>query len=165
MWQVNKLFPIQQEYMQLMMQVEDAEGELTPEIEQALQFTEKRLQSEGAEIGYVIKSWQYMEDTLEREIERLNKLKARISKSKEYVKTRLSDAMQQFGIERIVGDTITISFRKSEAVDIVDDKLIPANYKDQPPPKIMKTRIKDDINKGIVVPGAEIIHRKNLQIK
>lgn len=165
MWQVNKLFPIQQEYMRLMMQVEEAEGEITPEIEAALQFTEQRLQSEGAEVGYVIKSWQYMQDAVESEIERLNKMKAKLNKGKELLKTKLSQAMQQFGVERITGDTITISFRRSEGVEIIDESIVPLIYKDQPPPTISKTRIKDDMKTGIVVPGVELVRRKNIQIK
>lgn len=165
MWQVNKLFPIQQEYMQLMMQVEDAEGEITPEVEQALQFTEQRLQTEGAEVGYVIKSWQYMEETLESEIERLGKLKAKIGKSKELLKNRLSEAMQQFGVERITGQTITISFRRSEAVQIDSERALPGEYFDAPPIVPNKTRIKEAIKAGKDVPGASIVHRKNLQIK
>lgn len=165
MFQISKLFNIQQQYLQLMIQIEEAEGELSPENEQLLQFTEQRLKSEGAEIGYVIKSWQYMQTTLESEIERLIKMKAKIAMSKELLKNRLSDAMQQFGIERITGDTIAISFRKSEAVAIDNQALIPSHFLDQQQPKVSKDRIKTAIKAGKEVPGASLVQRNNLQIK
>lgn len=165
MLQRSKLFNIQKEYMQLLSQIEEAEGEITPEIEAALQFTAAKLQAEGGEIGAVIKMLEYWEDTVEQELKRLEGLKIKAKRGKELLKNRLSQAMQQFGIERITSSTITISFRKSEGVEILDESAIPAAYFEPQPPKLSRTLIKDAIKAGKLVPGAEITQRKNLQIK
>lgn len=161
----NKLFHIQQQYVQLLGQVEEADGEITPEIDKALQFTEQRLRLEGADVAYAIKTLEYWEDDLTKEIERLEKMKAKAVKSSELFRSRLKSAMEQFGVERIADNYITISFRKSEAVEIASEALIPLEYKDPVPPKISKSRIKDALKTGKDVPGAELVQRKNLQIK
>lgn len=159
------LFNIQQQYLDLVRQIEDAEGEITPEIDQALTLTENQLQEAAINIGCVIKAFDYNEDIVKAEIERLTNLKHKIVRSKELLKNRLSQSMQQFGIERIEGPTLTLSFRKSTAVEITDELEIPAAYFNRPPPKPDKTAIKEAIQKGESVPGAALVERKNLQIK
>jgi hypothetical protein len=161
----NQLFRLQQDYLQLLGQIEAADGEITPEIEQALQFTERRLQTEGVHVAQMILMIGYWTDSVEEEIKRLEGIRARAKKGQELLKSKLSAAMQQFGIERLVHDTITISFRKSEAVEVTDERMIPAEYQEPQPPRISKTLIKDAIKAGKDVPGAELVQRKNLQIK
>lgn len=163
--QNNNLFNIQRQYLDLMRQIEEAEGEITPEIDQALTLTQNQLQEAAINIGYVIKTFDYNEAVLKAEIDRLTNLKHKVAKSRELLKNRLSESMQHFGIEKIESTTLKLSFRKSKAVVITDEKVIPAAYLNQPPPEPDKTAIREAISSGIAVPGAEIIERKNLQIK
>lgn len=165
MYPNNELYNIRQQYFQLLGMIEEAEGEITPEIDQALQFTEERLIKEGSDVALMIKHLESWGDTIEAEIKRLEGVRAKARKSKELLKNRLSDAMRQLGIERIVDPFITISFRKSEAVEITDEKLIPEQFMEHPLPHPNKSRIKEAIKDGAIVPGAEIIQRQNLQIK
>lgn len=163
--QSSNLFQIQHQYLELMRQVEDAEGEITPEIDQALSITENRLMEAAVNIAGIIKTFDYNEDIVKAEIDRLTNLKHKIAKSKELLKNRLSQSMQQFGIDRIESPTLTLSFRKSKAVEIIDELEIPAVYFNQPPPKPDKTAIKEAIQHGEEVPGAELVERLNLQIR
>lgn len=163
--QNNNLFHIQQRYLDLMRLIQEAEGEITPEIDQALAISQTELQEAAINIGFVIKNLDYNEDVVAREIERLTDLKHKITKGKELLKNRLSQSMQLFGIERIDSPTLQLSFRKSVAVEISDEMEIPAAYFNQPLPKPDKTKIKEAIKAGEQVPGAELIERKNLQIK
>lgn len=165
MYPTNKLFPIQREYMQLLGQIEEAEGEITEEIDQALTFTRERLMNEGAEVASVIKTMEYWQDTVEAEINRLEGIRAKALKSKELLKNRLLGAMQQFGIERIFTNTMTISLRSADSVEVLDASLIPEEYLDPAEPRISKLRIKSDLKAGIDVPGAEIVTKKHLLIK
>lgn len=161
----NHLFHIQQRYLELMRQIEASEGEITPEIDQALQLSQEELQGAAIDIGFIIKKLDYDEDVVAQEIERLTNLKHKITKGKELLKNRLSQSMQLFGIERIDSPTLKLSFRKSVAVEISDEMEIPAAYFNQPPPKPDKTKIKEAIKAGELVPGAELVERKNLQVK
>lgn len=165
MLQINKLFNIQQHYVQLLGMIEEAEGEITPEIDQALRFTEASMQEEGINVAEVIKILDYSMEIVDQELERLEKIRVKTSKAKELLKNRLSYAMQQFGVERISSPTINISFRKSEAVEFLDESVIPAAYLIQPPSYPGKTMIKEAIKKGIEVPGAVLANRKHLVIK
>jgi hypothetical protein len=151
--------------MQLLGKIEEAEGEITEEIDKALQFNEQRLQAEGINVGMLIKTLDYWIDDIYEELNRLGRLLEKAQKSKELLKNRLSGAMQQYGIERLSSPTLTISFRKSEAVEVTDENAIPAEYLIQPPAYPGKTRIKEAIKAGITVPGAELVTRSNLQIK
>jgi hypothetical protein len=151
--------------MQLLGKIEEAEGEITEEIDKALQFNEQRLQAEGINVGMLIKTLDYWIDDIYEELNRLGRLLEKAQKSKELLKNRLSGAMQQYGIERLSSPTLTVSFRKSEAVEITDESAIPAEYLIQPPAYPGKTRIKEAIKAGITVPGAELVTRSNLQIK
>lgn len=161
----NKLFNIQQQYRHILECIEQSEGEITPEIDAALQFTQTQMQEAGINIGLSIKALDYSEDVLNAEIERLQAYREKVRKGKELLKNRLSTAMQQFGITEISSPTIRLSFRKSEAIEITEENAIPAAYLDVQAPKISKTRIKEAIQRGIEVPGAELVTRQNLMIK
>ncbi len=165
MLQVNKLFNIQQRYVQLLGMIEEAEGEITPEIDAALQFTEASMQEEGINVAEVIKVMDYSMEILESEMDRLDGLHIKALRAKELLKNRVSHAMQQFGIERISSPTITLSFRKSEGIEITEESAIPVAYLEPQPPKVSKTKIKEAIKAGIAVPGAELVQRQNLQIR
>lgn len=162
---VSKLYNIQYEYQQLLGKIDEADGEITEEIDKALQFNEQRLQEEGINVGMMIKALGCWTDDIYEELNRLNCLLDKAQKSKDLLKNRLSGAMQQFGIERLSSPTLTISFRKSEAVEITDEGAIPAEFLIQPPAYPGKTRIKDAIKEGIAVPGAELVQRNNIQIR
>lgn len=161
----NNLFQIEQQYLDLMRQIEEAEGEITPEIDQALVITQGQLQVAAINIGQLIKSFEYNEAILKEEIARLTALKHKAAKSRELLKNRLSASMQQFGIERIESPTIKLSFRKSKAIEITDELEIPAVYFNQPPPTPDKAAIREAIEKGEEIRGAELVERLNLQIK
>jgi hypothetical protein len=161
----NKLYAIQQKYINLLEQIEAAEGEITPDVDAALQFTHQQMQEAGVNIGLSIKSLDYSDEVLDKEIERLTIYRNKVRKAKELLKNRLAAAMQQFGIERISSPIVNLSFRKSEAIEITEESAIPAAYLEPQPAKISKTKIKEAINDGAMVPGASLVTRQNLIIK
>lgn len=162
----KSLYQIREEHLILLQQIEDAEGELTPEMEQSLCLTEEDFQSKAISYSYVIKGFNDTGDVIEKEISRLKKLQERAEKTREQFKARLAEAMIQFGVEKIESPVMKISFRKSEGVEITDETAIPSEFFDvKTVSTISKTRIKEIIKAGEVVPGAEFVTRKNLQIK
>jgi hypothetical protein len=162
----RSMYAIREDHYALIRQIEENGGELTPELELYLQLTEEEFESKAVSYGFVCKGFDDTEAIIDREIERLETLKARAAKNKELFKSRLSEAMQQFGVEKITTPTLTLSFRKSEAVEITDDAAVPSEFKDEKVTiSISKNRINKAIKGGAEVPGAEIVSRKNLQIK
>lgn len=60
---------------------------------------------------------------------------------------------------------VKLSYRKSTSVHITDEHIIPSDYKEKQPDKIVKSLISKGLKQGIKIPGAELQERQNLQIK
>ena len=68
--------------------------------------------------------------------------------------------------EKIETPRAKISWRKSEVVNILDENLIPSGYKSQKITEIIdKKEIKRAMRSGVVVAGADIQVKENIQIK
>ncbi len=163
--QPKSLYQIRVEHLQLMQDIEFNEGEITPEIEQALQLTQDEFNDKALSYGLVVKHFDDETTIIEKEIDRLSKMLAQSKKKKELFKQVLSDAMQQFGVEKIETPTLKLSFRKSESVEVDPDNL-PNDYmveKTTYTPD--KNKIKAAIKEGIKVNGASLVTKQNLQIK
>ena len=136
-------------------------------MDEALQLSEIALQQKGISYGWAIKKFQNESEIIEKEISRLRHFKERAERIAEVLKEKLSEGMTMYGIEKIETPTLKLSFRKSEAVNIIDEKRVPAEFLDFHPAtySVSKTKIKDALKSGIEVKGAELITRQNLQIK
>lgn len=96
--------------------------------------------------------------------ERAKAIEARAERLKDY----LAANMIACGIEKISGPGVELSFRKSAAVVIDAEYLIPAEFmrrKPAPDPEPDKKAIADAIKEGKEVAGAHVEQRLNLQIK
>lgn len=96
--------------------------------------------------------------------ERAKAIEARAERLRDY----LASNLEACGIEKVDGPGIAISFRKSSAVVIDGEDLIPAEFmrtKPAPPPEPDKKAIADAIKAGREVPGAHVEQRRSLQIK
>lgn len=152
--------------MRLLFEIEENDGLLEPEQEQALILTEEEFQDKATSYGFVVKTFDDTADTIDKEIKRLQDLKKKAQRRSELFKTQLSEAMIQFGVTEIVSPFLKLSFRKSEAVEIEDEKLIDSEYvESKVVSTISKTKIKEAIKAGIVVKGASLVKKENLQIK
>ena len=97
------------------------------------------------------------------EIDRLKKLNDADKSKKERMKTDLVTSMEVTGHEKVDTTLFKVSFRKSEAVE-VDDLLLPEAYK-VATWKADKKRLKEDLKNGLEILGAELVERKNLNIR
>jgi hypothetical protein len=104
-------------------------------------------------------------DMCKAEIDRINKMKDKATNRIESIKKYITPYIKQQ--RKIEAGTFTLSTRKSESVDITDKEKIPINYRTVIPETWNpdKKLIKDDIKKGVIVPGAELHEKDNLQIK
>ena len=95
------------------------------------------------------------------QLARADAIEARVHALREY----LANCMTGAGLEKIESPGLRISFRKSSAVQITGEDLIPAEFMRQPktpPPSPDKAAIKVALQAGQDVPGASIEHRRNL---
>jgi len=61
--------------------------------------------------------------------------------------------------------SVTITFRKSEAVSITDESVIPRKWFIKQDPKLDKAGIKAELKLGKKIKGAEIVVNNNIQVK
>lgn len=158
------LFNIKQEYLALAHQL--SEGEVTPELEQALIINEAQLQEKATNYGYVIKNFEYEVDAIDNEIKRLKELKERREKAIDRMKQSVTNAMQLYGIEKVESSFLKLSFRKSESVEVINEaQLLPEFTTTKVTTTPNKVAIKSAIQRGEVVEGAVLVTNQNLQIK
>lgn len=163
----KSMYQIRVDHLSLMQMIEDADGELTEEIEQALNLTQDEFNEKALSYGLVVKHFDDEAEIINKEILRLSDKLKQAQKRKELFMQRLGEAMLQFGVEKIETPTLKLSFRKSESIEIEDESLIPEFVKEEVPAtwKISKTKIKAAIKEGQTIPGASLVVNQNLQIK
>jgi predicted nuclease with TOPRIM domain len=146
--------------------LEDAGGDLTPELEQALQITEQELEVKAVNYARVCLALDSKVKSIDDEIKRLQDRKKKFEKSGEMLEERLKGAMDQFGLQRLESDLISLSFRKSESVEVFSPEVVPEQYYVEKTTKtVSKELIKAAIKEGCIVAGAKLVTKQNLQIK
>ena len=160
------LYQIEHEFIQLAEKIIDADGEITPEQETALEINREQLEHKGRGYGFVIKEIEYQTDIIDAEIKRLQALSKTRKKAAGRLREALSNAMQLFRVDKIETATLKISFRKSESVVIEDEGLLGEEYVVVTTTKSSdKVKIKEDLKAGKIILGATLQVNQNLQIK
>ena len=59
----------------------------------------------------------------------------------------------------------SISYRKSEAVEVADEAAVPNEFRIPQPDKIDRAALKAALKNGAVIAGAQIVERQNIQIR
>lgn len=113
-----------------------------------------------------IRNKEILVSGIDEEIKRLQGLKKTVINHNDKLKDYVSFVMQKDGIQKLETPIGNFSFRKSNAVEILDESLIGDEYikkvvKTSPD----KTKIKKALESGENIQGATIIHKQNLQIK
>lgn len=161
------LYEIEKQYLEIAQRIEDAEGELTPELETALAITEQELQVKAVGYGYIIKDSDDTVAAIDAEIKRLQERKKSEQNKSQRMRDAISNAMQHFGIHEVKTPTLRLSFRKSERVvgmsfDELPDEFVTV-VPEQRKPNL--TAIKAAIKEGREVGDYRVETIQNLQIK
>ena len=163
---MKSIFKIQQEYQEIVNELIDNGGELTPEIELALQINKDNFHSKSENFAYVTKQFDSEMDIIDNEIKRLQQAKRSREKTIERLKATIEMAMNTFEVDKIETPLIKISFRKSESVEVSDVNDLPNEFKTI---KLTETadklKIKDALKSGMFISGCSIKSNRNLQIR
>lgn len=150
--------------MDLMQDIELAEGEVTEDQEQQLVINEQEREAKSVAYVCVIKDKENYINMLDDEIKRLTVAKKRHQTDIDRLKSNLLVAVRLFG--DYAAGMFTISTRKSSAVVIEDEALLDADYiVSKMTTSVDKKKIKEDIKAGKAVSGAIINTNYNLNIK
>lgn len=103
---------------------------------------------------------------LKEEADRLNKRAKTLENTRNYLKMRYLQIMEQHGLKKISGKAYTLSRRATKCVQIIDESIIPESLKRK------KTIVEPDkrsilevLKSGLEVPGCQLAESVSLQIK
>ena len=159
------LYNIEQQYLDIVSDIELAGGEITPEQEQALAINESELKTKSLNYKTIIDTKENLNSQIDNEIKRLQAIKKANSNIIDRLKHNLLNAVNLFGDIETQFNKFTT--RKSERL-IIDDSIsdIPKEYITKViTEKVNKTELKKAIKKGLEVKGVSIEQIDNLSIK
>lgn len=123
---------------------------------------------EDKAIGYakVINSLKSETDEIAAEIKRLQQRKKTVNNNINRMKTNLIQAFHTADINQVKDPLFTIKLSPGrQSVVIHDEKKLPVDAYVPQPAKPSKTKIKELLEKGREVDGAELVRRESLLIK
>ncbi|EIA8018982.1 siphovirus Gp157 family protein [Listeria monocytogenes] len=156
------LYSIQGKYQQLLNLAEQLDPEL---LKDTLESIDDELETKAENVAFVIKELEGQSLILEKETKRLAERKNTINNNVKRLKQSLFDAMITANKQKIKTNLFTLDIRKNPPSIIVEDESKLLNYLIEQPKKLDKTKLGDDLKKGIEVPGAKIIQTERLQIR
>lgn len=161
-----KLYEIEQQYVELANQIIDNDGEITEELEKQLKINENELKTKGQAYALIIKQFEADNASIKAEKERLDNLAKSRQKTIDKLKERLLQSMNLYQLKDITTPLTKISIRNSTSTTITDESSIPKEYmiitEDKKPDK---KSIKESLQNGTVVAGAELTTNQNINIK
>ena len=162
---MKTLYNINNDYLELISQVEQAEGVLTPELEQALTINKSELEVKSIAYVEIIKQRESLNERIDNEIKRLQALKKSNDTLVSKLKSNLLQAVNLFGSYN--AGFIKLSTRKSKQVVIdYDVNDLPKQYKVVKVTETAdKVAIKKAIESGETVYGCRLVENVNLSIK
>jgi hypothetical protein len=159
---MKNLFNIDAELYEIYNEIENNGGEMTPELEAALEISESERLTKGEGYVYVIKQLKSQAELIKSEIKRLQEIAKRYETSADKLADTLLESIIAHG--QIKTAFVTISSRKSKSVSITDESLIPTEFmriKHEP----NKTALKEALEGGQIIDGALIVENVSLNIR
>ena len=159
----KSLYHIETEYLTIINQVEELDGELTPELEEQLTINQNELQSKSIAYLEFIGSKEALNIRVTDEIKRLQAIKKSNDNLVSNLKNRLLDAVKLYG-DFTVGLT-KFGTRKSSTTVVSDINSLPKEYKtSKVTEQADKKAIKLALQSGESIKGCEIVQNVNLKI-
>ncbi len=161
---MKTLLNIRKEYTDLISQIEENEGELTPEMEQALAINRQELAEKSLAYVEFLGNLEAQNNRIDEEIRRLQQLKRHNQQMLTFLQKGLVRAVQEFGTVR--AGTYTIGVRQTEECVIEDSSRVPDKFKTvKMDVQVDKVAIKKALKEGEHVPGVHIQHNQHPVIR
>lgn len=126
---MSNLYKISEELRNIYSQIEENEGELTPELEEALSITEEDFQNKISDYSELLKQLNADLFTIDTESKRLSALKKSKENLVNKLKETMADAIEEFGYTNKTGSkyidlgSTKISVRHSSKCETDDDTI------------------------------------------
>lgn len=167
----KSLFAIQEQYLDLFAQLEEAAQsenmlEALQDLDSALAIDAAEFEEKAEAYAFRIRQLKNEAEFLKSESKALADKARRAETAAQRLHDRISEALAFRGVKKINTGHYTLSFRKSQAVDIIEPDAVPDCYiRSEIVSKIDKAGIKQALKVGEKVAGAALVERQSLQIK
>jgi hypothetical protein len=171
---MSTIFEISKELDIIFSNIEENDGEITPELQQQLEINEQNLSKKLEAYYFKIKEYKSKIDTIKAHIQTMKQRQEKFNKIIERLESVAAGAVMKFGDTTKAGnsfietDLYKASTRKSEKLVVLDENFIPDDYKTTKlieKVTIDKMQLKKDIKSGLEVAGAIIEKNINLSFK
>lgn len=163
------LYDMTAEALDLQSVILEAGGELTPEVEAALEALDalgETAEDKLAAYGRLVANMNADAEAYRAEEKRLAERRKAIENSVNALKKRVELFLRAAGKDKIKADVWTFSLQKSPpSVYVLDQGAIPEQYLVPQPPTIDRRAILDQLKAGASVPGCEIQQGTHLRIR
>lgn len=141
--------------------------DLDPEVmKDTLDSIEDAIENKAENIAKLIRNLESDGSAYKEEEDRLKTKRQATENKVKWLKTYLEDNMKLTGKTKFKSGMFNFSIQKNPAsVNITDEKIIPGEFLIPQPPKVDKTSLKEILNRGIEVPGAELKQTEGLRIR
>lgn len=162
---MQNLMDIRKDYLDAIEMV-DEDWVITDEGLELIKNSDLTIKEKSQNIWKLIWMFDWNISAIDNEIERLSKIKKSYTWNKDRVKNWLSYNLQEMWIEKLDTELYKISFRGSKSVEIVEEELVPKEYRTE---KIVywisKTELLKHLKEGKEIPWVILKESSNLQIK
>lgn len=160
------LYQISGDLLALLSAIEANEGEITPDIEQALAITEDQFAAKATDYGLAILNLEAMAKAAKAEKERLAGLQKFYENVSNRLRSALCGAMDVLDHPKVESPSVRLFLRHTTATEVDDvtklpDEFVTTKIEDVPD----KAAIKKALQEGREVPGAHLVENVSLQIK
>lgn len=158
------LYELTSEHHLIMDALEEAGGEITPEIEQMLAINEENFVTKAEGYAEVITKYAHISANAAERIKQFQLVKKIADNAERRMKERLQSAMEEYGLTKVECGLRKLSLRTSQAVEITDEAKLPNEYI-KVATSVDKSALRADLLAGVVVEGAELKTNKSLTIR
>ena len=163
---VATLYEITDKYLKVLdnLEIDEETGEILNAEE--LDKLSGAFEEKSEAVACYIKNSEVFIGDLKTEEANLAKRRKQTEKRIDYLKNVLTACLDAAGRDKVETTKVRVSFRKSVAVSIDDEKALPADFvAETVTTKPDKAAIKKAIQSGQEVSGASLVENRNLQIK
>lgn len=158
------LYDLTSEHRLICDAIEEAGGEITPEIEAMLAINEENFLTKAEGYAEIIAKYAQMAEMAKARKAQLDTVQKVAENTVKRMKERIAQAMDTYGLPKVEVGLHKFSFRTSKAVEITDEAKIPNEYI-KVATSVDKTKLRADLMAGVVIEGAELKDNKSLQIR
>ena len=144
--------------------IEEAGGEITPEIEAMLAINEDNFLTKAEGYAEIIAKYAILAENAKTRKAQCERVQRVAENAVKRMKERIAQAMEEYNLPKVEIGMHKLSFRTSKAVEITDETKIPNCYI-KVATSVDKTKLRADLMAGVVVEGAELKENKSLQIR